>query len=467
MPESHTYAAAPFAAPPPAGGTTATPAGAANMDAWPSSSRCPLAATYDPAYGNETAEATPSEPVTFPSSATRRTRFVAASVTSSVRRPGPAAPASPSPPPTSRGSRKNATPTGSSKRMPSSPPGSTGPPRAPSAASDEPRAGGAPAPAAVVTARVATSIARIRLLCRSAMYSVFWSWSNAMRLGVLKTANEPSVWSRKPFLPALFRTVKTPAPFGSPYARTPRTRPSPSATYKTRDASWYARPVGLLIWATIGSSWSKYPSSPLPANVATPPMSKSTTLIRLFPASATNKRPSALHAKPRGSESRARVAAPSTHPAIPEPTTVVTTFDGVTLRMRWFPLSATYTSPVAARTTTPDGARKALRSWSPSRKPGVPSPATVVTEPSGWHASSYASEAGGTCTRSTARKANAAERHGLSRAGARDRRVPMSPRETILSGSDSNERCLSRVAEVERAAKPTNASSRSRHLVTP
>ena len=87
FPASHTYADAPLAAPPAAGGTTATPAGAANMDAGPSSSRCPLAATYDPAYENEATEATPSEPVTFPSSATRRTRFDPDSVTSSVRRP--------------------------------------------------------------------------------------------------------------------------------------------------------------------------------------------------------------------------------------------------------------------------------------------------------------------------------------------------------------------------------------------
>ena len=100
---------------------------------------------------------------------------------------------------------------------------------------------------------------------------------------------------------------------------------------------------------------------------------------------------------------------------------------------------------------TPDGERKALRSWSPSLNPGVPSPATVVTEPSGWHASSYASEAGGTRRRSAAKKANAAERHGRpSRGGARDRRA-MSPRRTILSRSDSNARCLSSVAEVERA----------------
>lgn len=130
---------------------------------------------------------------------------------------------------------------------------------------------------------------------------------------------------------------------------------------------------------------------------------------------------------------------------------MLTWFAGVTFRMRWFPLSATYTSPVAARTATPDGERKALRSWSPSLNPGVPSPATVVTEPSGWHASSYASEAGGTRRRSAAKKANAAERHGRpSRGGARDRRA-MSPRRTILSKSDSNARCLSSVAEVERA----------------
>ena len=158
-----------------------------------------------------------------------------------------------------------------------------------------------------------------------------------------------------------------------------------------------------------------------------------------------------LHASPRGSDSRARVAAPSIQPATPEPTTVLTWFAGVIFRMRWFPLSATYTSPVAARTATPDGERKALRSWSPSLNPGVPSPATVVTEPSGWHASSYASEAGGTRRRSAAKKANAAERHGRpSRGGARDRRA-MSPRRTILSRSDSNARCLSSVAEVERA----------------
>ena len=66
--------------------------------------------------------------------------------------------------------------------------------------------------------------------------------------------------------------------------------------------------------------------------------------------SPTNRFPNESIAIPVGALNPAFVPVPSNHVAVPDPAKVVTTPDGVTLRMRWLPLSTTYKFPVASKT---------------------------------------------------------------------------------------------------------------------
>ena len=86
----------------------------------------------------------------------------------------------------------------------------------------------------------------------------------------------------------------------------------------------------------------------------------------------------------------ARDKVSSANPAEPDPAIVVVIPSTLMRRIRLFPESETYTTP-AESTVTPAGwCRKAL-SLRPSLNPGMPEPARLVTIPSGWQTSSYAS----------------------------------------------------------------------------
>ena len=72
-------------------------------------------------------------------------------------------------------------------------------------------------------------------------------------------------------------------------------------------------------------------------------------------------------------------------PLLPEaksfavPASVVTTPDALTLRIEWFPLSATNTA--SPTTATPLGYRKEAEAPCPSPFPAIPDPASVLTTP--------------------------------------------------------------------------------------
>ena len=113
-----------------------------------------------------------------------------------------------------------------------------------SAASDEPRSGGAPpyVPPPWSPRPPRTSIARTAWLRRSAMYSVDCVSPNAMNIGVSNAAFSPSFESG-----ARRRRGGSSRNVAAGAVEKSRARVLPARraqTYKTRVSAWYARPVG-------------------------------------------------------------------------------------------------------------------------------------------------------------------------------------------------------------------------------
>jgi hypothetical protein len=100
---------------------------------------------------------------------------------------------------------------------------------------------------------------------------------------------------------------------------------------------------------------------------------------RLLSRSASYTMPELSTATPDGFQKLALAAAPSLAPTAPDPATVVTTPLGAIARMRWFPVSTTYTVP-SLSTARPVGAPKLALLPAPSLKVAVPEPASVDTD---------------------------------------------------------------------------------------
>jgi hypothetical protein len=126
---------------------------------------------------------------------------------------------------------------------------------------------------------------------------------------------------------------------------------------------------------------SKNPNNDCPARVVTTPPGV-TLRMRWFWVSATITLPLASTATPRGILNCAFVPEASKDPAVDCPAIVVTTPPGVTLRMRLLLESATITLPLAS-TATPEGLKNRALAPVASKNPAVDCPARVVTTPPG------------------------------------------------------------------------------------
>ena len=120
---------------------------------------------------------------------------------------------------------------------------------------------------------------------------------------------------------------------------------------------------------------------PLPANVLTTPLGV-TFRMQLFSASATSTLPPASTAMPIGKLNIAFVPVPSAKSGSPFPASVDTIPPGVTLRMRWPPVSPTKTLPLES-TATPRGRQNEAAVPAPSANAPGPPPASVLTTPPG------------------------------------------------------------------------------------
>ena len=155
---------------------------------------------------------------------------------------------------------------------------------------------------------------------------------------------------------------------------------SVSATYTVVPFPSTATPAGPLKFAD--KIWpSGEPDVTGPASVVTIPLGV-ILRMRLLRVSATYTAPVPSTATPEGRKKLAAVPCPSTRPENPEPARVVTFPVGVILRMRLLPVSATYTVPFPS-TAAPEGERKLASVPFPSEKEALPLPASVVTFPLG------------------------------------------------------------------------------------
>lgn len=119
---------------------------------------------------------------------------------------------------------------------------------------------------------------------------------------------------------------------------------------------------------------------PVPARVVVVPVGE-IILMRLLPVSATKTMPAGETAMPWGLLSMEAVPSPSDMAAAPVPATVVVAPVAVTLRTRWFPASATYTSPELGSQARPKGLEKLAPSPVPSPQAAPPLPASVLVTP--------------------------------------------------------------------------------------
>ena len=122
-------------------------------------------------------------------------------------------------------------------------------------------------------------------------------------------------------------------------------------------------------------------AAPLPASVDTVPLEE-TSLIRWLSFSPTSTSPKSFTATPIGSQNVAETVPTPLAKGVelPVPARVETVPKGVIFRMRWFPESATYTTP-AESIAMPCGYEKRARAPEPSAQAAVPLPAKVVVTP--------------------------------------------------------------------------------------
>src|SRR5262249_46056800 len=146
---------------------------------------------------------------------------------------------------------------------------------------------------------------------------------------------------------------------------------------------------GWFSWAAVAGPPSPLvPATPVPATVTMVPFTP-TARIRWSPVSATYTDPSDAPATPVGAESLAATAGPpSPHAARglahgdPVPAIVVIVPLGATRRTLWLPVSATSTDP-SCPVATPCGADSFAATAGPPSPldPAAPVPATVVMTP--------------------------------------------------------------------------------------
>ncbi len=138
-------------------------------------------------------------------------------------------------------------------------------------------------------------------------------------------------------------------------------------------------PLGLLNWA-VDASPSIKPNVPVPAMVETLPSVSIRRMLWLF-RSATKSIPLSSTVIPTGLRNWAVAASPSIKPKVPVPATVVTLPSVSIRRILWFSESATKSIPLSS-TVIPLGKLNWAVAALPSIKPDVPDPAMVETLPS-------------------------------------------------------------------------------------
>jgi hypothetical protein len=197
---------------------------------------------------------------------------------------------------------------------------------------------GDPEPAAVVTSPLATATTRRRWLEVSATSREASAGTHAMPAGALKAAAAPTPFAKE--------AAPEPASVLTTWVDTTMARIlwlEVSATYTLVDEESTATAEGLENVADVPAA-SVDPKAPLPASVITEPPGMLTVRMRWLPVSATYTN-SASMAQPEGELKRAFVPMPSAHVADAVPASVVTTEPPATARMRWLLLSATYSVP--------------------------------------------------------------------------------------------------------------------------
>jgi hypothetical protein len=147
-----------------------------------------------------------------------------------------------------------------------------------------------------------------------------------------------------------------------------------------------ARPCGALRRALVPTP-STVPAAPPPTRVVTLREDVPTTRSALLPVSATNRdSPSGDSASARGEKNDAAVPPPLVNKGFPEPARVITTREATTTeRTALFAESATNSTPAASLSARPRGAEKHAAVPVPSMSAGVDDgqPARVVTAPAG------------------------------------------------------------------------------------
>jgi len=215
-------------------------------------------------------------------------------------------------------------------------------------------------PARVVTAPAGVTT-RTRLLLRSATHTLPVAASSARPHGRLNCADVPTPSAVPEFcggMPGMPPTDAAPpasvvtAPLATTTLRTALF--DSSATYRVAPDASTATPRGLLNCAAAPAPSAK-PDEPLPASDVTAPAGVTTRTLWL-PVSATYRLPAASSARPVGDDRRATVPVPSTLPALPPPTNVVTPPVAMTsLRTALFIASATHKTPLAASSARAEG----------------------------------------------------------------------------------------------------------------
>ena len=155
----------------------------------------------------------------------------------------------------------------------------------------------------------------------------------------------------------------------------------PESPMKTAPLGPTVTPIGVLSRATVPKP-SRNEDEAEPAIVDTLPIGE-TMRMRLEPESATKRFPFAAKERCAGEEKEAEVPVPSASVAPPLPAKVDTVPLGRMSLMRWLPVSLTYTFPLAS-TTTPLGEENEAVLPMPLEKGALqPVPARVVTAPRG------------------------------------------------------------------------------------
>src|SRR6266704_1231145 len=234
-------------------------------------------------------------------------------------------------------------------------------------------------PARVVTTPVAMTIRRMLLPLRAATYRLVPLLSMAKPLGPLNVAAVP-VPSALPAAPVVLpaRVVTT----AEAMTILRMLLPLRAATYRLVPLLSMAKPPGLLNVAA-----APVPSAPplvpaVPASVVTTPVAMTIRRMVWLVRSATYRLvPLLSMARPLGWLNLAAVPVPSALPAAPEPASVVTTPEAMTIRrMVWLFLSATYRLVPLLSTARPWGRLNSAAAPVPSTLPDVPAvPARVLT----------------------------------------------------------------------------------------